>query len=53
MFFLRKKFSVGKFDGKKILSLTWADKNILFIALCALKNNNLETNFAALRKKLF
>ena len=29
-------FSVCKFDGKKILSLTWAEKNILF-ALWALK----------------
>ena len=36
MVFFGKKISVGKFDGEKFLSLTWAEKNILF-ALWALK----------------
>ena len=58
MVFWRKKNSVCKFDGKQILSRTWAEKNIL-LALCALintvfagkKNNVAKTNSAALQSK--
>ena len=60
MFFSGIFFSVGKFDGKKILSLTWTEKNILR-ALYALKKFFLKKRkkcreqkfcFAAKRKKI-
>ena len=37
MVFMGEKYSVCKFAFKKILTLKWAEKNIL-LALCALKN---------------